>query len=253
MYKKKGLPGEGDLVVCTVKKIEDSIVFVDLDEYENAKGIIKIDEIYAGRIRSIKDFVDVGRKIVCKVLKVDEGNRILDLSLRRVTEGLRKNKLEEFKKERSAYNFLKLFFEKNNIPIEKLHEILDKVLEDYELLYPFIYEIYIEKNKKLLEKYIDDKELANKLYKYIIENFVPPKIVRSGILTIYSLEKDGIKIIKDVLKKLKEFCEIKYKGAPEYYIKVVGLNVKEINNKLKNINKILEEEKKIYYEIKWEK
>jgi len=98
-----------------------------------------------------------------------------------------------------------------------------------------------------------DKELADKLYKYIIENFVPPKIVRSGILTIYSLEKDGIKIIKDVLKKLKEFCEIKYKGAPEYYIKVVGLNVKEINNKLKNINKILEENKKIYYEIKWEK
>src|SRR3990167_9954155 len=96
-YKKNGLPEESEIVVCTIKKILPNSVFVDLDEYENKEGLIHISEISPGRIRNIRDFVKEGKKIVCKVLKVDVQKGHLDLSLRRVNQVQRINKNKEYK------------------------------------------------------------------------------------------------------------------------------------------------------------
>ena len=69
-YKKKGFPEEGELLLCTVKKILYHSVFVDLDEYENKEGMIHISEVSPGRIRTLSDFVREGKKIICKVMNI---------------------------------------------------------------------------------------------------------------------------------------------------------------------------------------
>jgi len=71
-YKKKDFPEEGEIVLCTVKKILYHSVFVNLDEYENKEGIIHISEISPGRIRNIRDFVKENKTIVCKVLRTNK-------------------------------------------------------------------------------------------------------------------------------------------------------------------------------------
>jgi len=47
---------EGDLVIATVKKIEGTTVFVEIEDSE-IKGSIVFSEIAAGRIRNIREYV----------------------------------------------------------------------------------------------------------------------------------------------------------------------------------------------------
>ena len=93
LYKKQGFPEESELVMCTVSNIQYHSVFADLDEY-GRQGMIHISEISPGRIRNIRDYVKEGKKIVCKVLRVNSERGHIDLSLRRVNEAQRKNKIK---------------------------------------------------------------------------------------------------------------------------------------------------------------
>ena len=82
-YKKKGLPEVNDVVICTVKKVLPNSVFVEMDEY-GKEGMVHISEVSPGRIRNIRDFVVEGKKIICKVLRINQERGHVDLSLRRV-------------------------------------------------------------------------------------------------------------------------------------------------------------------------
>ena len=82
---------EGDIVLCTVERIEGTNVFVSIEG--NGEGSIMTSEIAPGRIRNLRDYVVPKKKIVCKILRVS-GNRI-DLSLRRVTQKEQKEVLEQ--------------------------------------------------------------------------------------------------------------------------------------------------------------
>ena len=66
-YKKKGLPEENELIICTVKKILFHSIFVTLDEYENLEGMIHISQ-------SMDDFVSFSKD---KVLSGKESKRSL--------------------------------------------------------------------------------------------------------------------------------------------------------------------------------
>jgi len=72
----------GDVVLCTVERIEGTTVFVNINETGQQGGII-LSEIAPGRIRNLRDYVVPKKVIACKVLKIS-GNTI-ELSLRRVT------------------------------------------------------------------------------------------------------------------------------------------------------------------------
>ena len=60
LFKKKGIPEDSELVLCTVTKIYPHCVFLSLDEYEHKSGMAHISEISPGRIRNIGDYVKLG-------------------------------------------------------------------------------------------------------------------------------------------------------------------------------------------------
>src|SRR3989344_4835837 len=86
---------EGDLVIATVKKIEGTTVFVEIEDSE-IKGSIVFSEIAAGRIRNIREYVVPNKKIVCKILEVKKDH--FELSFRRVTGKEREEKIKEYQK-----------------------------------------------------------------------------------------------------------------------------------------------------------
>ena len=102
MNKKKDYPEEADLVLCTVSKIYPHCVFVNIDDYSGKQGMIHISEVSPGRIRNIHDYVRMGKKVICKVLRVNLEKGHIDLSYRRVTESQRRNKVNELKQEQKA-------------------------------------------------------------------------------------------------------------------------------------------------------
>jgi translation initiation factor 2 alpha subunit (eIF-2alpha) len=110
----------GKIVLCTVKKIVGTTVFVSIDGYDK-EGTIMTSEIAPGRIRNLRDYVVPNKKIVCKILRIDSKGHI-DLSLRRVTIKEQKEVKEAYKKEKSIAATLKTIIPEADSLIKKIKE-----------------------------------------------------------------------------------------------------------------------------------
>ena len=89
---------EDDLILGTVKKIEGTTAYVELDN--ETQGSLSFSEIAPGRIRNIREFISLGKKIVCKVLRVRDSH--VELTLRRVTSKERQLVLDSHKKRKCS-------------------------------------------------------------------------------------------------------------------------------------------------------
>jgi len=219
----------GDIVLCTVERIERTIVFVNIDG--NWQGSIVTSEIAPGRIRNIRDYVVPKKKIVCKVLRVS-GTRI-DLSLRRVTQKEKKEVMDNHNQERSYMSILK----------SVLGEKAKKVIEDIqktEKLFDFIAEV--KEDEKKLEKFVGKEDS-----KKILEIINKQKTKKTSIKKEFSLKSskpDGLALIKDILGGIKE-AKVSYISAGKYNIETESTELKKADNKLKEIlEKISEKAKK---------
>ena len=142
---------EDDIVLCTVKRTEGTTVFLEIED--NGEGTMTFSEVSPGRIRNIREYVAPNKKIVCKILRIKEGNP--QLSLRRVTAKERDEVLDHHKRERILANIIKPILK------EKTPEVLKKIKEKYELS-EFLTEA--RENPKLIEKW--SLELCKRCIKY---------------------------------------------------------------------------------------
>ncbi len=230
LYHKTGMPEEGELVICTVTKVYPDSIFVNIDEY-GLNGMIHISEVAPGRIRNIRDYVSEGRVVVCKVLgvHVEKGN--IDLSLRRVSEIAKREKLEMMKKEQMAEKIVELLANDLKKDVKTLYEEISKrVFEKYEFLIDFFQDVAAgraELSELVPKQYISDlNELIKKRIKL-------EKIKISGTLKLTSYAPDGVDIIKEALKKAAgDDIDIKYLGAGNYRISVTANDFKTAEKKL---------------------
>src|SRR5258708_31670612 len=128
-------PEVGDLVVATVKRVEDYGAYVKLDEFAGIEGLVHISEMATTWVRNIRDHAREGQKLVLKVLRVNPQRNQIDLSLRRVTGREKSEKMLEWKKERKAEAILKSAAEKMNKPEEDAQAIKHTILEKFGGLY----------------------------------------------------------------------------------------------------------------------
>ncbi len=221
---------EDDVVLCTVTKIDPAGVFVNLDEY-NLEGHIILAEISPGRIRNIREFVSVGKKIVCKILRKKENS--LELSLRRVSAKERDSILEYYKKERIFSSIIK------SATGEKYQEIIEKIKEKEDLSQ--IIEL-VKSNPEIISKYLNQKEFE-KLKEILSQKKDIDKVVQKKI-TLKSDKENGITQIKEILDNKES--EIFYLGSSNFLIKVKNKDYKKANNQLeKVIENIKEKAKKL--------
>jgi translation initiation factor 2 subunit 1 len=231
--KKKGFPEENEIVVCTVTKIQFHSVFVNLDEY-NKSGMIHISEISPGRIRNLNDFVKEGKVIVCKVLKINQERGHIDLSLRRVNENQKKEKIDEVKQSQKAEKIIEYVCEQKK---QKFKPIYDKiqsiVLAEYDSIYGY-FEDFIEGNVdlKLLKL---DAELTDYLEEIIRQRIKPPEIIVEANIKASSYAPNGVEIIKNAFKDFEgiEDLDIKYQGGGNFRISVKDSDYKIAEKKLK--------------------
>ena len=225
-YKKKGLPEEGECVLCTVKKILFHSVFVELDEYDRKEGMVHISEVSPGRIRNLRDFVEEGKKIICKVLRVRPDKGQVDLSLRRVSATMKQKKSEEIKQEQKAEKILELLAQKLKTDLRATYEDFgNKIWEEYGSLSQFFQEAAVgEINLK--DSGIPQKYIAP-LAEILKEKIKPPTIEVEKELELSSEASNGIDIIKESLKRSIDLAKekhynlsINYISAPRYRFKL---------------------------------
>src|SRR6056297_2834268 len=132
--KYSGWPEPGELVVGDVDEIADFGVFVDLDEYEDKRGLCHISEVASGWIKNVRDHVREGQTVVAKVLDVNESSQQIDLSIKDVNEHQRKEKIQEWKNEQKADKWMSLAFGED-VSDEQYSAVANAVLTEFESLY----------------------------------------------------------------------------------------------------------------------
>lgn len=217
-------PKEEEVVLCTVTKI-DSGVFVNIEEY-NCEGHIILAEISPGRIRNIREFVSIGKKIVCKVLRKKDSS--LELSLRRVSAKERDSIMEYYKKERVFVSILK------SVLGDKSQEIVAKIKQKESLV-----ELAdsIKTNPDLIKQYLDPKEFE-KLKEILSQKKEVDKEVQKKIV-LKSDKGDGITQIKEVLDTSEAI--VTYLGSSNFLIKVKSKDYKKANAQLDKVLEVIKE------------
>ena len=240
-YKLTGIPEEGDIVLCQVTKIYPNSVFVNIVEYSDS-GMIHISEISPGRIRNIRDYVSVGRQIVCKVLRINKERGHIDLSLRRVNSTQRRNKLEEVKQELKAESLIKNLSKKLKSKPEILYKKISKVvLKEYSHLFECFMDITMGECD-VLKMGLDEK-IAKSLTEAVKEKFKEPKIIFQGEISLSTYSVDGLERVRNVLfeiEKVTTGLKLFYLGAGRYKFSFEEKDYKIAEDNLTEIQKILE-------------
>ncbi|MCK4365093.1 MAG: translation initiation factor IF-2 subunit alpha [Thermoplasmatales archaeon] len=247
---KKEYPSEGELVVGTVAKVQNFGAFVTLDEFPKKEGFIHIAEIATGWVKRIRNHIKEKQKIVCKVMHVDETKDHIDLSLKRVNEHQRRDKIQEWKNSQKAEKLLEMVAKQIGKTIEQCYNDFAKdLIKKYGTLYGAFeeaaYDIETLNNDGFKGEWL-------KTFEEIAKTSISiPFVDITGYLSVTSWLPDGINYIRDVLSKAEksEFedveIQVKYIGAPHYIITVKAPDYKIAEEEMKKaVNTIKENIKK---------
>ncbi len=219
-FKKEGFPAASEIVLCTVKKILHNSVFVTLDEYKDREGIIHISEIAPGRIRTIREYVREGKKIICMVLRINTERNHIELSLRRVTTSVRIKKNEGLKLEQKSEKILEIVAQSLKMPFAAFYKDVGmKIIDKYGSLHACFRQLAVEPS--LFNDISIDKKIAKEIVELVVARFKPPEIRIIKNLSIKCRLPNGVEIIKESLMNALKVAENKkyrvsftYRGAP---------------------------------------
>ena len=237
LYKKTGFPEENELVICTVTKVHYNSVFAKLDEYDKS-GMIHISEVSPGRIRNIRDYVKEGKRVVCKVLRINEERGHIDLSLRRVSEMQKREKTNWLKQEQKAEKIIEQVAKKLNKNFEELYnEIRGLIFKKYDSLNS-CFEEFVAGELSLKDIGVAPK-IAAELEALVKARIKTPKVKIKGYFKLTSYESNGVEVVKEGLKKaeISEDVKIRYLGAGRYGVEVTAPDYKKAEKILEKATK----------------
>jgi translation initiation factor 2 subunit 1 len=251
-YTKKGIPEEGELVLCIVRKILPHSVFVDLIEYSNREAMIHISEIAPGRIRNIRDFVKEGKQVVCKVLLLNRDRGTIDLSLRRVSLQQKLKKEEEYKQEQKSEKILEAVAHKMKTTLEEAYKNAgSKIIEECGSLTVCFQDVAMNGDALLKELQLPEN-YTKELFEVIKERIKPPEAKVVADLVLECNDDNGVEAIRkalktgeDLIKSEKYKGSITYNSAPHYRVELVFHDFKIAEEALETVcNAIVDEIKK---------
>lgn len=239
-YKKPGIPEVGDIVICTVKKIQFHSVFVELDEYQNKEAMLHISEVSPGRIRNIRDYVKEGKRIICKVLKIHSDRGHIDVSLRRVNKSQEMSKKEESKQEQKSEKILEFIGKKTNQSLEKIYKEFGENIINLHGGLSYGMQAYLQDNNLIKELKLP-KKTEEIFIETIKEKIKIPEVKININLELSCSSSDGINVIKKILKKIqKKNMEIQYIGAPKYNIIITSDDIRKAEEEFQETKESLE-------------
>lgn len=218
---------ERDVVLCTVKKIEGTTVFLEIDK-TGQQASMTFSEVAPGRIRNIREFVVINKKVVCKVLRVKDNH--IELSLRRVTGGEREQIMKDFKRAAAFESMIKPVLK------EKAASILKKIEEKYDLI-EFL--DMLKEKPSAIKEFVQKSE-SDALEKVFAEKKEKKKEIRQKVL-VKSSSPSGIDDIKHILS---HDADIRYLGSSTFQIIIEDTDFKKANNRMESLLKEMKDRAK---------
>ncbi len=229
-------PEEGELVLGTVTSIRNFGAFVTLDEYAKREAFIHLSEVAAGWVKYIRDHVREGQKIVARVLRVDPVKGQVDLSLKRINDHQRREKVQAWKNEQRALRLAEQVAQALSKPAEEAIETFGPALiERYGSLFG-AFEVASAEPKRF-QKENERSAWAGAFLKVAHENIVPPHVTILGTLELTDAQPDGVEHVRKALLAAEEVdpssVEVHYVGAPRYRVRVEASQYKKAEETLK--------------------
>ncbi len=240
VIKKHDLPVENDLVMCTITKVFSHGAFAKLDEYQGRDGFIHISEVASTWIKNIRDFVKESQKTVAKVLNVDPVKGHIDLSIRRVSDAQRKNKIQDWKRAQKSEKLLEIAAKEIDKTLKHAYEEVGFALEEkYGEIYTALEEMVISGEEVFKDVNIP-KEWREPLLKVVRENVVLPTVNITGYLDLRCLLPNGADVIKEALIFARDKIygedinvDIRFIKSPRFSVNVTAPEYKEAEEALK--------------------
>jgi len=221
-------PKEGEVLMCTVKKVEKFGAFLTLDEYGGKEGFIHISEVSPNWVKNIRDFFKEGRKVVAKVTRVDVSKQHIDMSLKRTTEQRKRYKVQQWKQRQKSTKLLELASKKvGKTPEQAKTEVVDKLLSEYPDLYTGFEEVVVG-GKEVLAKRGIAKDWIEALYPIIVSTIELHKVEIEGYVSLQCFEPNGVEVIRGALSELTKPTDgekeskiaVQIIGPPRYRVTV---------------------------------
>jgi translation initiation factor 2 subunit 1 len=230
-------PEEGELVVGTVTSIRNFGAFVTLDEYANREAFIHLSEVATGWVKYIRDHIREGQKIVARVLRIDSAKNQVDLSLKRINDHQRREKIQSWKNEQKAVRLLNLVAQRLEITPDETHSTFaETLIERYGSLFD-AFEVAAADPKRF-QKEGGKVAWVAAFLKVAQENIVPPHVAIRGTLEISDSSPAGVENVRKALQVAEavdaEAVTVVYVGAPRYRIQVAGTQYKQAEETMKH-------------------
>ncbi|MBI4019395.1 MAG: S1 RNA-binding domain-containing protein [Candidatus Aenigmarchaeota archaeon] len=243
MAKKRGFPMQGELVICAVKKLNPNSADVFLEEY-GMDGMVHISEIVTGWVRNIKDHIKVGQTGVAKVIRVNEDEGYIALSLKRVDSRQEKEKLKEYNLDKKAEKMLEMAAEKRKKTLDQAYKEVGFTLqESFGSLFK-AFKKSVSGPEGLISRGIA-AEWAEAISDVAVKNIEQKEFEFRADLTLRSYDENGLDSIKELLGNAeKAGLEVLYISAPRYMLKFRTKDAKKGEREFQEILEKLESKSK---------
>lgn len=252
-FYEKELPDEGDLVVVSMKEVNEHSVIVQLLEFDKIEAMITQAEYSRTRKTKYgKGFLKVKttkKKDVCQVIRGDKEKRNFDLSKKKIAHESKKEaemKFEKGKKVQNLFYSLCGQFQKDMIYFYEL--IVFPLQKDGNHAFDIFHKAIFE-----FETIMDPLNIPEKIKQaFKIElkkKFTPKPIKVNAIFELKSYSKEGIEDIKNALRLGKSKSseniklEINLVSPPKYIIQTKTIDKKKgvriVNNALDAIKEYI--------------
>jgi translation initiation factor 2 subunit 1 len=245
---RKKLPERHDFVIGVVSKIQKHGVYVELKEYVGVVGYCHISEVAGAWIRNIRNFVRIDQNVVAKVLRVSHNGQV-DISLKRVSDQLKREKIQEYKRQNSAIAMVRLVSERSKKSAREVREIIeDPLTETYGSMYDGFEELAAVGVEAVANLGFSD-DLVTAMHEIAETSIQVNTIAITCTLGIRSFAPDGVEQVKLLLQTAEDtannFPEVKSEitsiGSPVYRIYLEGWQFDEVENVYQKIKQAVDE------------
>lgn len=227
VYPRKQLPDIGELVVATVTEIYDYGAYVLLDEYGNLKAFLPWSEVSSKWVRSIRDVIKEGQKVVVKVIRVDRGKNEVDVSLKRVADSDRQKKIRWWKRYVKTCKVVEEVAKRIGKSVEDAYrEVVWKLEDKYSDVMYALEEAFSKGSQVLLDAGVPNYWI-DQLLEEASRHIKLKEVMVRYRLVIQSYSPDGVSRVKKCLESIAEYLEssgVKYRlyvaGSPRYILEV---------------------------------
>jgi translation initiation factor 2 subunit 1 len=229
-------PEEGELIIGTVTSIRNFGAFVKLDEYGGREAFIHLSEVATGWVKYIRDHIREGQKIVARVLRIDTSKNQIDLSLKRINDHQRREKVQAWKNEQRAMRLVdQVALALKVTSDEAVETFAATLIEKYGSLFG-AFEV-ASADPKRFQKETEKAPWVTAFLKIARDNIVPPHVTILGTLEVHDPAPDGVEHVRAALlaaeKVDPESVEVQYVGAPRYRIRVAASQYKAAEETMK--------------------